>query len=269
MFYLEIKSTLVILWSIFIPLINNAMNNIYQLVLISCAILSLSPWPLIPLTTIPKSENFRFQKRVWSQGFRIRDCVPVLAQLVEKMSRLSRISNVRRLRDTATGVYPGAVESSHNYHRQFVNIHFNIILTSTHTYPWRSLYFTKTTVFWDDVPCSLVKLANVSEVLNTFIIRATSEDWNLIFLHVFGTEIFVSSRYIIGPYHHPCFNRPKIWEQLWSPYCGIFFGTFMSHSNKWSPHYFILNSLYSCSADQVSHPYVTSCYDVRYTRILY
>jgi hypothetical protein len=33
MFYLEIKSTLVILWSIFIPLkINSAMNNIYQLV---------------------------------------------------------------------------------------------------------------------------------------------------------------------------------------------------------------------------------------------
>jgi hypothetical protein len=41
--YLEIKSTIVILWSIFIPLkINNAINNIYQLVLISCAILSLS-----------------------------------------------------------------------------------------------------------------------------------------------------------------------------------------------------------------------------------
>jgi hypothetical protein len=72
MFYLEI------LWSIFIPLkINNAMNNIYQLVLISCAIISLSSWPLIPLTTIPKSESekFRFPKRVWSQGFRIRDCV--------------------------------------------------------------------------------------------------------------------------------------------------------------------------------------------------
>jgi hypothetical protein len=82
MFYLEIKSTLVILWSIFIPLkINNAMNNIYQLALISCAILSLSSWPLIPLTTIPKSEKFRFPKRVWSQGFRIRDCVPVLHSL--------------------------------------------------------------------------------------------------------------------------------------------------------------------------------------------
>jgi hypothetical protein len=37
------KNTLVILWSIFIPLkINNAMNNVYQLILISCAILSLS-----------------------------------------------------------------------------------------------------------------------------------------------------------------------------------------------------------------------------------
>jgi hypothetical protein len=52
MLYLEIKRMLVILWSIFIPLkINNEMNNIYQLVLISCAILSLSSWPLIPLTT--------------------------------------------------------------------------------------------------------------------------------------------------------------------------------------------------------------------------
>jgi hypothetical protein len=72
MFYLEIKSTLVILWSIFIPLkINNAMNNIYQLVLISCAI-------QYPLTTTPKSEKFRFPKRVWSQRFRIRDCVHVL-----------------------------------------------------------------------------------------------------------------------------------------------------------------------------------------------
>jgi hypothetical protein len=81
MFYLEIKSTLVILWSIFIPLkINNAMNNIYQLVLIRCAILSLSSWPVIPLCTIPKSEKFRFPKRVWSQGFRIRDYVPVLNQ---------------------------------------------------------------------------------------------------------------------------------------------------------------------------------------------
>jgi hypothetical protein len=83
MFYLEIKSTLVILWSIFIPLkINNAMNNIYQLVLISCAILSLSSWPLIPLTTILKSEKFRFPKRVWSQGFldkRLCTCtIPVL-----------------------------------------------------------------------------------------------------------------------------------------------------------------------------------------------
>jgi hypothetical protein len=79
MFYLQIKSTLVILWSIFIPLkINNAMNNIYQLVLITCAILSLSSWPLIPQFTIPKSEKFRFPKRVWSQGFRIRDCVPIL-----------------------------------------------------------------------------------------------------------------------------------------------------------------------------------------------
>jgi hypothetical protein len=68
----------VILWSNFIPVkINNAMNNIYKLVLIICAILSLNSWPLIPLTTIPKSEKFRFQKRVWSQGFRIRDCVPV------------------------------------------------------------------------------------------------------------------------------------------------------------------------------------------------
>jgi hypothetical protein len=79
MFYLEITSTLVILWSIFIPLkINNAMNNIYQLVLIRCAILSQSSWPLIPLTTIPKSEKFRFPKRVWSQGFRIRHSVPEL-----------------------------------------------------------------------------------------------------------------------------------------------------------------------------------------------
>jgi hypothetical protein len=78
MFYLEIKSTLVILWSVFIPLkINNAINNIYQLALITCAILSLSSWPLIPLTTIPKSEKFRFSKLVWSQEFRIRDCVPV------------------------------------------------------------------------------------------------------------------------------------------------------------------------------------------------
>jgi hypothetical protein len=78
MFYLEIKSTLVVLWSIFIPLkISNAMNNIYQLVLISCAKLSLSSWLLIPLTTISKSEKFRFSKRVWPQGFRIRDCVPV------------------------------------------------------------------------------------------------------------------------------------------------------------------------------------------------
>jgi hypothetical protein len=66
-FYLEI------LWSIFISLkINNAMNNIYQLVLISCAILSLSSWSLFPLTTFPKSEQFRFPKRVWSQGFRMR-----------------------------------------------------------------------------------------------------------------------------------------------------------------------------------------------------
>jgi hypothetical protein len=65
MFYLEIKNTLLILWSIFILLkINNAVNNIYQLVLISCAILSLSSWPLISLTTIPKSEKFRFPKRV-------------------------------------------------------------------------------------------------------------------------------------------------------------------------------------------------------------
>jgi hypothetical protein len=81
MFYLEMKSTLVILWSIFIPLkINNAMNKIYQLVLISCAILSLSSWPLIPLTTIPKSEKFRLPKRVWSQGFRIRDSVPVYSR---------------------------------------------------------------------------------------------------------------------------------------------------------------------------------------------
>jgi hypothetical protein len=78
MFYLEIQSTLVILWSIFIPLnINNAMNNIYQSVLISCAILSLSSWPLIPLTTIPKSEKFRFPKLVWSQGLQVRDCAPV------------------------------------------------------------------------------------------------------------------------------------------------------------------------------------------------
>jgi hypothetical protein len=85
MFYLEIKSTLVILWSILIPRkINNAMNNIYQLVLISYAILSLSSWPLIPLTTIPK---FRFPKRVWSQGFRIRDCVPVLCFLTRVRSR--------------------------------------------------------------------------------------------------------------------------------------------------------------------------------------
>jgi hypothetical protein len=83
MFYLDIKSTLVILWSIFIPLkINNAMNNIYQLVLITCEIISLSSWPLIPLTTIPKSEKFWFPKRVWSQGFRIRDCVPVLSYCI-------------------------------------------------------------------------------------------------------------------------------------------------------------------------------------------
>jgi hypothetical protein len=82
MFYWEIKSTLVILWSIFIPLkINNAMNNIYQLVLITCAILPLSSWPLIALTTIAKSEKFRFPKRAWSRGFRVRDCVPVLALL--------------------------------------------------------------------------------------------------------------------------------------------------------------------------------------------
>jgi hypothetical protein len=33
------------------------MDNIYQSVLISCAILSLSSWPLIPLTIIPKSEK--------------------------------------------------------------------------------------------------------------------------------------------------------------------------------------------------------------------
>jgi hypothetical protein len=78
MFYLEIKGTLVILWSIFIPLkINNAMNNIYQLVLISCATLSLSSWLLTPPTTILKSKKFQFPKRVWSQGFRIRDCIPV------------------------------------------------------------------------------------------------------------------------------------------------------------------------------------------------
>jgi hypothetical protein len=63
MFYLEIKSTIAMLWSVFIPLkISNAINNIYQLVLISCAILSLSAWPLIPLTTILKSEKFRFPK---------------------------------------------------------------------------------------------------------------------------------------------------------------------------------------------------------------
>jgi hypothetical protein len=59
-FYLELKSTLVILWAIFIPLkIYNAMNNIYQLVLIRCAIHSLSSWYLIPLTTIPKNSDFR------------------------------------------------------------------------------------------------------------------------------------------------------------------------------------------------------------------
>jgi hypothetical protein len=64
MFYLEIKSTLVILWSIVIPIkINNAMNNIYQLVLIRCAILLLSFWPLIPrdyhseIRKIPISET--------------------------------------------------------------------------------------------------------------------------------------------------------------------------------------------------------------------
>jgi hypothetical protein len=62
MFYLEIKNTLVILWSVFMPLkLNNAMNNIYQLVLISCAILSLSSWLLIPLPfrnpKIPISET--------------------------------------------------------------------------------------------------------------------------------------------------------------------------------------------------------------------
>jgi hypothetical protein len=79
MFYLEIKRTLVILWSNFIPLkINDVMNNIYLLVLIICAILSLSSWPLIPLTTITKPEIFRFPKRVWSQGFRIRDSVPAV-----------------------------------------------------------------------------------------------------------------------------------------------------------------------------------------------
>jgi hypothetical protein len=79
MFYLQTKSTLVVLWSIFIPLkIKSAKNNIYQLVPISFAILSLSSWPLIPLITIPKSEKFRFPKRVWFQGFRIRDCVPVV-----------------------------------------------------------------------------------------------------------------------------------------------------------------------------------------------
>jgi hypothetical protein len=88
MFYLEIKSTQVILWSIFIPLkINNAVNNIYHLVLISCAIISLSSWPLIPLTTITKSEKFRLPKCVWSQGFRIRDCVPVFMNSVRTSKR--------------------------------------------------------------------------------------------------------------------------------------------------------------------------------------
>jgi hypothetical protein len=99
MFYLEIKSTLVILWSAFIPLkINNAMNNIYQLVLISCEILSLSSWPLISLTTIPKSEKFRFPKRVWSQRFRIRDCVPVIIKLKKKtyFTRCTPKKSVRR-----------------------------------------------------------------------------------------------------------------------------------------------------------------------------
>jgi hypothetical protein len=86
-FYLEIKSTLVILWSIFIPLtINKGINNIYQLVLISCAILSLSSWPLFPLPTIPKSEKFRFPKCVWSQRFRIRDYVPVLSYKVARQT---------------------------------------------------------------------------------------------------------------------------------------------------------------------------------------
>jgi hypothetical protein len=64
MFCLEIKSTLVILWSVFVPFkINNAMNNIYQLVLITCAILSLSSWPPNPsdyhseIRKIPISEK--------------------------------------------------------------------------------------------------------------------------------------------------------------------------------------------------------------------
>jgi hypothetical protein len=79
MSYLEIKKYASNFIIYFIPLkINNAIKNIYQLVLISCAILSLSPWPVTPLTIIQKSEKFRFPKRDWSQGLRIRDRAPVL-----------------------------------------------------------------------------------------------------------------------------------------------------------------------------------------------
>jgi hypothetical protein len=79
MFYVEIKSTLVILWCIFIPFkINNAMNSIYQLVLISCANTFAKLLTISPLTTITKSEKFQFPKRDWSQGFRIRDSVPYI-----------------------------------------------------------------------------------------------------------------------------------------------------------------------------------------------
>jgi hypothetical protein len=37
-------------------------------------------------TTIPKSEKFRFPKRVWSQGFRIRDCVSVTLTTMHRSS---------------------------------------------------------------------------------------------------------------------------------------------------------------------------------------
>jgi hypothetical protein len=132
MFYLEIKSTIVILWSIFIPLkINNAINNIYQLVLISCAILSLISWPLIPLTTIPKSEKFRFPKRVWSHGFRIRDCVPVVSCIL-----------LERLRKFAKNLSQDSQISGPRFERWIPEYEAEV----TTTQPWRSERTIVTTV---------------------------------------------------------------------------------------------------------------------------
>jgi hypothetical protein len=102
MFYLEIKSTLVIWWSIFIPLkINNSMNNIYQLVLITCAILSLSSWPLIPLTTIPKSEKIPISETCLVPKVsdkRLCTCIITYSRGLQPAARMSFFSFFRYIR---------------------------------------------------------------------------------------------------------------------------------------------------------------------------